>query len=114
MDKQEFVNALKVAVRDSAVDEELSALLLPPGRRPSIDLLERSRWYSSLTDDQRMTLSSIMRAVADRAVFGFLCVLDGVRPIEEGFLGGRFELRYMNGNSLLLNPLEGEVLHELW
>lgn len=52
--------------------------------------------------------------VADRAVFGFLCVLDGARVIESSSQKGRLELYYIKDESILLNPPEGEVLHELW
>jgi hypothetical protein len=78
MDAQQFVDSLRIVVRDGAASEELSVLHTPPGRRPSPDLQERSAWFNSLPDDQKRILSSVILDVADRAVFGFLCVLDGV------------------------------------
>jgi hypothetical protein len=50
----------------------------------------------------------------NRAVFGFLCVIDGVRAIEHGADKGSLELRYVKNGSVLLNPPDGKVLHELW
>lgn len=114
MDSRQFVDMLRIVVRDGAASEELSVLRSPPGRRPSTDLKERSKWYNSLQDDQKKILSSIILDVADRTVFGFLCVLDGVRAIEDDHDKGRLELRYVRDNSSLLNPPEGEMLHDLW
>jgi hypothetical protein len=114
MDTRKFVDLLRIVVRDAAVSGELSVLRNPPGRRPSDDLQERSKWYHSLSDDQKTILSSIILDVADRAVFGFLCVLDGVRAIEDDGDKGHLELRYVRDNSTLLNPPEGEMLRELW
>jgi len=114
MDTQQFVDLLRIVVRDGAASDELSVLRAPPGRKSSADLQERSKWYNSLQDDQKRILSSIILDVADRTVFGILCVLDGVRAIDDGRDKGRLELRYVRGNSTLLNPPEGEMLHDLW
>jgi hypothetical protein len=92
----------------------VSVLGNPPGRRPRAELLEQSAWYNSLQDDQKRILSSIILDVADRAVFGFLCVLDGVRAIDDNADKGRLELRYIKNGSTLLNPPEGEMLHDFW
>jgi hypothetical protein len=114
MNSQEFVDLLKIVVRDGAASEELSVLRAPPGRRPPSELLERSAWYNSLQDDQKRILSSIILDVADRAVFGVLCVLDGVRAIESASDKGRLELSYVKDTSILLNPPDGEMLHDFW
>jgi hypothetical protein len=114
MDGKQFVDLLRVLVRDGAASEELDVLRSPPGGRPPTDLQERSAWYNSLHDDQKRILASIILDVADRAVFGFLCVLDGVRSIEDGPDKGRLELRYVKDDSILLNPSDGELLHDLW
>lgn len=114
MDAQQFVDLLRIVVRDGAASEELSVLSAPPGRRPSADLQEQTKWYNTLTNDQKIIFSSIILDVADRTVFGFLCVLDGVRAIEDDFDKGRLELRYVKRGSTLLNPSEGEMLHDLW
>ena len=113
MDSQQFVELLRTLVRDSAASEELSILQDPPGKRPSPDVQERSKWYHSLDENQKRILSSVILDVADRAVFGFLCVLDGVRAIENSNRG-RLELRYVNDKATLLNAPDGEMLHELW
>src|SRR5690348_8881340 len=95
MNSEQFVNMLRTVVRDSAVSEELSVLQSPPGRQPAAALLQRSQWYLSLSEEQKELLSSIIGDVADRAVFGVLCVLDGARAIEDCQEKGRLELRYI-------------------
>jgi hypothetical protein len=114
MNSSQFIDLLRVVVRDGAASEVMSALEKPPGRRPPEDLVERSKWYSSLDDDQRRILSATVLDAADRAVFGFLCVIDGVRSIENESEKGRLELRYVKNGSVLLNPPERDMLHDLW
>jgi hypothetical protein len=114
MDAQQFVDALRVVVRDGVVSEVLSTLQRPPGRRPSEDLAMRSEWYNSLSNEKKRILSSIVLGTVDRAVFGVLCVLDGVRAIENGSEKGILELRYVKNGSVVLNPVEGEMLHDFW
>lgn len=114
MNSQEFVDLLKIVVRDGAAEEELGILRNPPGRRPATELVERSAWYNALPENQKRILASIILDVSSRAVFGFLCVLDGVRAIEDNADKGRLELRYIKDRSTLLNPHEGEMLHDFW
>src|SRR5258708_39677529 len=113
MDAKQFVDRIRTTVRDGVVSEELNVLRDPPGRRPSSGLQEQSKWFNSLSESDKEILSSIILDVADRAVFGFLCVLDGVRAIEDGSDRGHLELRHVKTNSILLNSSEGEMLHEL-
>jgi hypothetical protein len=114
MNSHEFIDGVRKIVRDGAAAETLRVLQKVPGRRPSDELRERSEWYNSLGDEQKRVLSSILLDAVDRAVFGFLCVLDGVRAIESDADKGKLELRYVKNDSVLLNPQEGEMLHDLW
>ena len=59
-------------------------------------------------------VSSVILDAVDRAVFGFLCVIDGVRAIDDSEKKGALELRYVNDGSVLLNAPDGEMLHDLW
>ena len=114
MDSQQFVEVVRIVVRDGAAEAAMSVLQAPPGRRPSEDMMERSKWYNSLDDGQKRILSSIVLETANHAVFGFLCVIDGVRSIENPGEKGRLELRHVKDGSVLLNPPSGPLLHELW
>jgi len=52
---------------------------------------------------------------AKAAVFGFFCVLDGVRVVEDGEDKGEFELLFRKGEvATRLNDPEGELLHDLY
>jgi hypothetical protein len=116
MDSQEFVAALHVAARDTTASSVMSALERPPGKRPAEDMLARSRYYHSLDEEQKRILSSIVLYAVDLTVFGFLCIIDGVKVFEDIGEKGELELWYVGpGNErVLLNPPEGDFLHDLW
>jgi hypothetical protein len=114
MNMEDFIHALKQVVRDAAIDESISVLDRPPGRRPPIKLQEQSQWYHSLKEDDKRVLAQIIADTSDRAIFGFLCVLDGVRAVEDVEIKGRFELRYLKDGVVLLNPPNGIMLHDLY
>jgi hypothetical protein len=50
----------------------------------------------------------------DRAIFGFLCVLDGVRAIEGARDKGRLVLFYDRESRVLLNNPDDEYLHDIY
>ena len=48
------------------------------------------------------------------AVFGMLCVLDGVRAIEDEADKGSLRLTYSkNGQTKLLSPSDSDLLHDI-
>jgi hypothetical protein len=51
---------------------------------------------------------------AHQAVFGFLCVLDGVSAIEAVPPSGMFDLRYRQGETEVRLTEGGEDLHDLY
>lgn len=114
MDSKDFIRAIKKVVRDAATEDCLKMLEQPPGRRPSQHLRERAEWYKSLNLDERRYLAEIVSSAADGAVFGFLCVLDGVRVVESGSEQGTFELRYVNKEATILVSDDVEMLHDLY
>jgi hypothetical protein len=114
MTAEEFVAVLKVVVRDSAIKGSLATIEHPPGRKPSLELQKASDWYRSLDKDQQQILASVIGDAVDSAIFGFLCVLDGVRAAESGELKGRFELRYIGEGPILLNGEDKPMLHDLY
>ena len=64
-----------------------------------------------------MTLRSITigsRAAFD-AVFGLLCIIDGVRVIEDGPEKSEFRLVRVasDGKETVLNPEDGDYLHDI-
>ncbi len=114
MDERAFVDVIRRVVRDGAKRDILSSLRQPPGRRPPEQLIDKSRWYNALTDVDKAFVESVVGDCVTQAVFGFLCVIDGVRAIEDGSDRGSLELYYTKaGASSLLNRPEGLMLHDL-
>lgn len=114
MDAREFIAKIKRTVRDSAIDETLRVLQLPPGRRPSPELLKQANWYRSLSPEDQQMLSQVIGNAVNRAIFGFLCVLDGVRFIEDDEIKGNFQLNFIKNGSKLLNGPDAPMLYELF
>jgi hypothetical protein len=106
MDSLQFVQAIRQVVRDSAVASTNTL---------SLELPDRRQWMQSLDSEGQRHLQDIVALTAHVTVFGFLCVLDGVRAIESGPNKGDLELRYrgFRGETLLNDP-EREPLHDLY
>ncbi|MCQ8129772.1 hypothetical protein [Methylomonas rivi] len=113
MDSLEFIKKIKIVVRDGAINDVISVTENPPGRRVS-QLKARSEWYLSLPDEQKAIVKSIVSDSVDSALFGFLCVIDGVRAVENGPDKGKLELLYSKEESVQLNSPDGLMLHDLY
>jgi hypothetical protein len=111
MNSEQFVEAVKLYVRDSAVQSQLNLLLDPPGRRPPESLKRQSEWFRGLSpEDQEMVKGVISHAV-HAGIFHLFCVFDGVSVIDDE--KGTFELRHMGKEITVLSPTSGDFLHEL-
>ena len=78
----------EVVYRDvycAAVQDSLSLITAPPGRRPPESLMELHRWYGSLGGEDQDMVRKLMAFTADSAVFGLLCLIDNVRPVTDGY-----------------------------
>src|SRR5262249_53457570 len=93
MNGEQFVEAIKLYVRDSSVENQLASLADPPGRRPPEALKRRSEWYRGLSVDQQEFVKTIVVDAVNSGIFGLLCVIDGVRVVDDE--KGKFELRYL-------------------
>jgi hypothetical protein len=113
MNAEEFVEAIKFVVREPAISGTLQVLNRPPGRRPNATLVENAAWYASLSKHDRERLASVLAQSVDMAIFGLLCVFDGVRAAENGEAKGRFEIRYVCDNGAVVLNAE-QMLHELY
>lgn len=116
MKPSSFVDALKSEVRNAAASDTISQIRTPSGRRPPDAIRKMSAWFNQLSEADQKAVAEVAQMSAHGAVFGFLCVLDGVRAIEDGEQRGEFELNYVqNGKvSVRLNPLSGDMLHDLF
>jgi hypothetical protein len=114
MNSATFIRAIRRFVLESAVTSVETKLKRPPGRTPSKELMEAAKWYGNLPERDQRLLHGVFEMVAHDSVFGFLCVLDGVRGIETNEVQSSFELFYSNGDErILLNNAEGEQLHDI-
>jgi len=113
MNHEEFVEVVRQVVLQSSIDSMKKNLESPPGRSPSKELIEMSNWYNGLEEGQKKIADKIIAESAYGAVFGFLCILDGVRAIEgkdKGVLKLYYERR---DEQILLNDQNRFGLHEL-
>lgn len=114
MNGQEFVGALKKVVVSSAVKSVTENLEEPPGRSPAERLILMSEFYKQLNQEQKDVVITIIKEAVETTAFGLLCVLDGVRAIENPGDKGVLALYYeKGGNKVLLNDPAGEYLHDL-
>ncbi|MES2371167.1 MAG: hypothetical protein V4557_01220 [Bacteroidota bacterium] len=113
MDSQTFVDVIKEVVTEGTVKLIQDVLIKPPGRAPSEDFVAMSQWYNNLKDGDKAMLLSIIRETANSTVFGFFCVLDGVRAIENDNKGVLKLYHEADGRSVLLNNHDEDYLHEL-
>jgi hypothetical protein len=114
MTTETFVNAVKEVVRDASIHSVETLLHHVPGRSPDKRLVALSAWHAGLPDSDKQMVAQVIKEAVDDAVFGFLCVLDGVSAVEPE--SGDFEVRYIrNGESTVLSPnQEAGYLHDLY
>jgi hypothetical protein len=114
MNKQEFINSIKEVVVNDSIKSVESNLIRPPGRAPEEKLNTLSKWFNNLNDADRNMVMQVVKESVQTSVFGFLCVLDGVRAIEDGEEKGKLDLYYEKDEKLtLLNNQSDEYLHDL-
>lgn len=113
MTPHSFVNALKTECADVAVHDCLELLKAPPGRRPAQSLVNLSVWYRGLDSADQANVADALRMAADATLFGVLCVIDGVRTIEDQPAKSEFRLTATrNGSTSIISP-GPEDLHDL-
>src|SRR5712691_9215270 len=111
MTPEDFIRALKIAVHDAGVRAVRETLEHPSGRKPETSVVELSDWYHSMSDTDKDKLMKVVQHAVHTSVFGFLCVLDGVRTIEDTQNKGELELCYVrDGVRTLLNDQRPECL----
>lgn len=114
MNNVEFINSIKISVEESAVRSVSENLISPPGKSPLEELLNLSKWFNSLSIEDKEMAEKLVREAVHTSVFGFLCVLDGVRAIEDTYEKGKLLLYYEKNNErVLLNDPDEEYLHDL-
>jgi hypothetical protein len=112
---EEFVDAVRIQTSDAAVAGAIQQMEKPSGRRPREADVRLSGWYQGLSSSDRENLQEALKNAAESAIFGFFCILDGVRVFEYGRDKGDLELIYKKGDlRVLLNDPQKEELHNLY
>jgi hypothetical protein len=111
MNNSEFIVKIEDVVSASAIEDTIDNLSSPSGRKPDENLVKQSAWFNSLSDSDKGMVKSIISDAVNESVFGFLCVLDGVRSISAS--GDSNNLKLTHGDTLL-NDIENECLHDLY
>lgn len=113
MNSQQFVDVINKVVLKSTINSVESVLKSPPGRNPGQALTTMSKWYNKLSDEDKSIVNQIIAESARTSVFGFLCVLDGARAIEDQDKG-ELKLYYERRDErVLLNDQNKVNLYEL-
>jgi hypothetical protein len=114
---EDFVRAITLAVHDPAVNSTRALIdHAPPGRTPPARIAALAAWSEALSPTDRAQVHETIQLAVHSAVFGFLCVLDGVRSVRNpDGLEPRFALDVLEGDLRSpLNPASGPMLHELY
>jgi hypothetical protein len=83
MTPEEFVAGVKAAAFDSAVNATMKTLREgPAGRGPHPRGRALSLWFSQMPGADQQMVAECVRDAAHSAVFGLMCILDGVRVID--------------------------------
>ncbi len=112
MNTESFVESVRVEVQTPAAAGCLEQYAVPAGREPSERLKRISAWYRSLSPTDRSFVAEVTHDAADAAVFGLLCVLDGVRVLEPNT---KLELWAVQGTTRTqLNGPANDLMHDLY
>jgi hypothetical protein len=115
MNTDEFIEALKIVVHDSAIRGIESSLLKPSGRKPSPKVVAAAQWFEGLKEEDRIVVRTIITRSVHAAVFGMLAVLDGVTAIESTEEKGQLILNFEDSSGVVrLNPSSGDMLHDIY
>lgn len=114
MTTDDFVKGVKLQASDAGAETTISHLRNPPGRRPTEDYRLRSQWFLGLSEEDRTRVEEVVRLTAENAIFGFLCILDGARFIEDSEEKGEFVLTYERGSERNRINRPDDDLHDIF
>jgi hypothetical protein len=115
MNAREFVDAIRKVVVAATGPSIVTILRRPAGKRPSLELVELSRWYNGLPETDTQMIDRLLALSVRHAVFGVFEILDGALKVDPSAApGDYFELRHVHraGAEVISGP-HGETLHEL-
>jgi len=116
MKPEEFVQALKTVLIDGLSESTLKYFTNEPNAKwKPTEVKKIASWYDSLAESDKLKVNYIIKECFRSSVFGLLCILDGIRQIENPKSRGKLELWYTKNNKrILLNNCEStDFLHDL-
>ena len=114
MNTDEFVEAIRKVVVEPMANTTVGLLCRPPGRKPSAELVELSKWFAELSDDDQIMIERLLAMVARDSVFEVFAVLDGAMKVDPSWApGDHFELRHVHGGQVDVISGPETALHEL-
>lgn len=115
MDQETFVKNIHASLKDQGTKSLLRLLAAPPGRNPRKKLRELSEWYNSSSNDEKEKIRQLIEETIDFTIFGFFCILDQVRFLENEEEKTQFSLSAIkDGHSIILNDPSKEELHNVY
>ena len=115
MNAEQFIEGIKISLRDGAKESFFKHFENLPGRKPHKKSIFISEGIKKLDAEEKKLLEAIIDRNIDSTVFGFLCILDHVRFIEGVGEKTTFELYAVkNGERILINDPKNEELHNLY
>jgi hypothetical protein len=113
MDPETFIEILKSTVEESAISDTLNILKEPPGKKPKESLVRMSKWFNKLSENDKAMVEEVLGEGLQMNMFGLLCLLDGVRLVDN--FHGKLELYFVQENvKVLLNDPNKEYLHDIY
>jgi hypothetical protein len=118
MTAEQLIKDIKIYLSDGCIQDVLEELVTPTSQSPTSKEVSLSIWYNQLNDSQKDFIHYIIKESIENSIFGFLCILDGVRSIEDADKKGEkgdLELYYVKGQQrILLNNSDNEFLHDIF
>lgn len=115
MNAEQFIDGIKIFLRDNKKKRFLKHFENLPGRNPHKKDIFISEGIKKLDTESRKLLEAVIDESIDSTIFSFLCILDHVRFIEDVGEKTTFELYAVkNGERVLINDPNKEELHNLY
>lgn len=115
MKSEEFIESIVKYVRNSAVEDTVSIMQKPQGRKPRQKNVELSEWYNNQSERDKDMIEKALYEAVDASLFGLFAVIDGVRTIEGSTSKGTFKLYFeKEDGKKLLNDEDNEFLHDIY
>ena len=117
MNQEEFIKLLKRDVTKAGAEDVIENLIAPVGRKPSEKLLKMSNFYNSMDGTNKKIINEIIYEAIDTGIFGFLCLIDGVRSVNMNGEENHLKLTFINddtGKEVILNNPNEDFLHDIY